>query len=147
MAKVLVQFNETILRATSEANLDVRMASVDSNLDQLVYKKVDTTFLHFPSLEGLAADGAADIGLTSSSFVQTDVKSALEHLKGAAYELKRHSAQEAKPRFFAKSTQFFLLPSASYQNKKTSSHFNFLNSLNFLLSSILSSFFIGFLNS
>lgn len=80
MTKILVQHNQSASRTTSEDNAITRGVSFDTEYKEMVYNADGGAYYHFLSAEYLADDGAADIGLNSASFAETDVKSALEAL-------------------------------------------------------------------
>jgi hypothetical protein len=88
MAKILVQFNETTSKATSQGNLDDRMISFfDDGVSNegFAYRKANDTYMTFSSDEHIADvtnDFAASIGISWSG-VATDVNAAIEEVNSA----------------------------------------------------------------
>jgi len=90
MAKILVQFNETTSKTTSQGNLDDRMISFFTNgtTEGFAYRKVDDTFLTFSSDEHISNasnDFASSIGINWSGSA-TDVNAAIEEVKSSITE-------------------------------------------------------------
>lgn len=85
MAKILVQFNETTSKATSQGNLDDRMISFfDDGVSNegFAYRKANDTYMNFSSDEHIADvtnDFASSIGISWSG-AATDVNAAIEEV-------------------------------------------------------------------